>query len=190
MELLQTGSPAPQFIAQTVEGKAISLKEYRGQLVWLIFYRYPGCPMCNLHMSALMLRKPVLNQLGLKVIAVFESGAEKFPKDLGGKKRPDFPLIADPEKKLYQLYRCPSRLSGVVHPGAGVSFLKAITSGFKQPKVEGSLGQIPCHFLIAEDGILEHTYYGRHIGDHIPWTTVDKFVRDRRGGTWNNTVVL
>jgi len=190
---LNPGQPAPDFAARTKDGQIVRLSDFRGQIIWLIFYRYPGCPICNLHLSALTKRYSWIHNSKVKVITVFESPAELFPKSLAGQPYPPFPFIADPERRLYQLYQteCLSPAS-ILRPRVAYKFFEALFHGKKQGKITGHLGQKPAHFLIAEDGILDVAFYGRDAADHIPWTTVDAYAQERQIGNWNpgKSVVL
>lgn len=190
MPRLDVGMKAPEFFAKTFDGKSVTSDEYQGHLVWLIFYRYPGCPMCNLHISALRARENWLAENHVNIIAVFDSPAEKFPKAVGGTGYPSFPMIADPQKKLYQLFGAESSMAGIFKPQVGVSFLKAIFSGQKQGKITGDIAQLPAHFLIAEDGVIERIYYGKSIADHISWKTVELFAQERNLGKWSPRGVI
>jgi peroxiredoxin Q/BCP len=186
---LREGDKAPGFTATTYDGKKISLRQFQGSPVWLIFYRYPGCPLCNLHISALKRRYPDFSSGGLKIITIFESPNSKFDPEMKDVRAMPFPLIADPERVLYRAYGTEVKLSGVVRPSVGATFLKAIFSGYKQGNIDGKLGQMPAHFLIAEDGTVEQAYYGRNIADHIPFEVVEKFVESHREGLWQPNVI-
>jgi hypothetical protein len=37
--LLKTGAPAPDFQARSIKGRKIGLADYRGKVVWLVFWR-------------------------------------------------------------------------------------------------------------------------------------------------------
>ncbi|MEQ1877317.1 MAG: redoxin domain-containing protein [Bdellovibrionia bacterium] len=182
--ILEPGQVAPNFQAATLSGKSITLSDCLGSPVWLIFYRYAGCPICNLHLMALTHRDEILKNINLKVIAVFDSAKNTFPKTLAGEPYPTFPIIPDPQHKLYDLYGTSESLAGVAHPKVAVDFFKAMFKGFRQGKITGHTGQMPAHFLIDPDGVLDTIYYGRHAADHIPWTAVDSFVDRSSVGMW------
>ena len=181
---LIVGDVAPDFEASTKDGKLVHLSRLRGNPVWLIFYRYAGCPICNLHLLALSHREEVLKTINLQVVAVFDSPKDSFPKTLAGKPYPDIPLIPDPQNRLFNLYKTTQSLSGVIHPKVATNFFKAMFSGFKQPKIDGKIGQMPAHFLIDPEGQLDTIYYGKHAADHIPWEKVDDFVERARQVSW------
>jgi peroxiredoxin len=49
--------------------------------------------------------------------------------------------------------------------------------GNKWGKKEGSKTRIPADFLIDEEGILRHVYYGRHMDDHMPLDWIEDFLK-------------
>lgn len=187
---LLVGMQAPDFTATTHDGKSFTLSQFDGYPVWLIFYRYPSCPLCNLHMSALTRRYDKLFDSGLRVVAVFESPAEKFPTRIAGKAFPEFPLIADPERRLYRLYGTEKKWGGIAKPSVAKSFIQAFIGGHRQGKITGNLSQIPAHFLIAENAEIEDIYYGSNIADHIPFEDVDDFLKTRNFGSWDTAAIL
>jgi len=179
---LTVGMKAPNFEGKTYFGKDVKLSDFQGKMVWLIFYRYPECPLCNLHLRALNKRLESYKKNGVEVIAVFESSPDKFRSVktlLQG-----ITAVSDPQKKLYQLYEAENKLRAVFRPSVVLNFAKAIVAGFRQGPIEGDLGQIPASFLIAEDGVIEKIYFGKTLADHIPFSSVEAFIQYRQQGMW------
>lgn len=189
-ERLQPGDEAPDFQATLLDGRNLRLTGLRGHLVWLAFYRYAGCPICNLHFASVMRKYQALKQRDIFVLAVFESGPDHFPQSLAERRHSSLGLISDTERLLYDLYGVENRLSALIRPTVAVRLLQALFAGHPQRRIDGPAGRIPAHFLIAEDGIIEQAYYGANVADNIPWATVEKFFVERRGGIWSPTVVL
>jgi peroxiredoxin Q/BCP len=177
-EKIQSGTLAPDFVGETTEGKSLKFSELRGKPVWLIFYRYAACPLCNLHLCNLFYRYES-TKTDFSVVAIFESPAEEFPQGGTHPDRPTLFMIADPQKKIYEQYGTESKLLGLLHPKIIVDLIKARAEGFKQGSVDGELGQLPAHFLIGEDGKIEQAHYGKHIDDHISWEEVNQFLESR-----------
>jgi len=177
---LTRGMQAPDFTATAYDKKQINLRDYRGKPVWLIFYRYPECPLCNLHLSTVCRWYSKPENKALSILAVFESKGNLFPYAMGGKALPSFPLIADPNRELYELYGTQARISALLAPSVVTSLFQAFGQGFKQGKITGKLTQIPAHFLISAEGIIDQVFHGKTVADHIPWKTVDAFVTKPR----------
>ncbi|MBI3431018.1 MAG: redoxin domain-containing protein [Hydrogenophilales bacterium] len=177
---LAAGDVAPAF-SSAVLGRehGISLEQYRGRHVLLSFYRYASCPLCNLRVHDLAQRHAAWQTQGLDMLAVFQSPADALLKYVGARE-PPFPLLPDPEQRLYALY-------GVGHSWAGfaaawLTRLPEITrsvvgKGYLPGGVQGGIHRIPADFLIAPDGLIAEAYYGRDIGDHLPLQRIERHVR-------------
>src|SRR5262245_15311645 len=97
------GDKAPSFSAETIEGKTISLKEFTGKPLLLMFYRYASCPMCNLRIRDFAQHYPRLHERGLEVAAFFHSPARNILANAGKQHFP-FYLVADPRFSVYRSY--------------------------------------------------------------------------------------
>lgn len=191
--MLTRGTQAPEFEADCVDGRHFSLTDQGGKLLWLIFYRYTGCPICNLHLSTVKRRAEWLQKHGIQVVAVYDSPESAFPKEM---KTPDFKLpilnIADPDRTIFQLYETELSTPGLLHWKTLTSFVNAATKGFFQGPVSGSLRQMPAHFLLTQEGVIDIRYYGKHAGDHLPPEALEVFVKRNEISSWGpgDTVVL
>lgn len=181
---LEVGARAPGFDAWDFEGmRRIRLEDYRGRRLLLSFYRYASCPLCNLRVHERATRCEAWKAAGLDVLGVFQSPADKLRQYVGRREAP-FPLIADPEQRLYAAY-------GVGHSWRG--FLKAwatrlpeigratLGHGFLPGSVEGGIHRVPADFLIDRDGAIAVAYYGCDIGDHLPRERIEHFAADGSG---------
>lgn len=182
---LAPGDPAPEFDAWEFRGeRRIRQEDYLGRRLLLSFYRYASCPLCNLRVHTLAEHGPHWKRDGLDLLGVFQSPAERM-RDYVGTQSIPFPLIADPEQRLYAAY-------GVGHSWAG--FLKAWATrlleirrstlglGYLPGSVEGNINRIPADFLIDRGGRIVEAYYGRDIGDHLPLDRIMQFVAAGRDG--------
>lgn len=172
---IEIGEKAPGFDAVTLGGKSISLSDLRGRKVWLAFFRYAGCPLCNLRISEIMQRYEGYRRQGLNILAVFQSPLVKMKKYVG-KQSPPFPLLSDPEENLYALYGLEKRLSGMITPSVSLKLAKATVKGFLPGMPDGAKSRIPGDFLIDKQGIVMDAFYGRDIADHIPFDRTEKFI--------------
>jgi thioredoxin-dependent peroxiredoxin len=173
---LKSAEEAPEFEAVTYDGREISSDMLLGKKTWLCFYRYLNCPLCKKHLFEIGERQKALDKAGLQIFAVFESLRLKFRAD-DRWHFPEFPLICDPDNVLYDAYGVERNLAGVARPSVATAFLKALLGGFTQGSIDGKIARIPAHFLISEDGTVAEAYYGRNIADHIPWSTVEAFMK-------------
>ncbi|HJS92781.1 MAG TPA: peroxiredoxin-like family protein [Solirubrobacteraceae bacterium] len=161
-----------QFVA--ISGESVEVPD-PGQMVHLELRRFAGCPICNLHLRSVVMRKDELAAAGIKEVVVFHSTDEELRKY-----QTELPLavIADPEKKLYSEFGVERSPRAVLNPGAwpaiarglGHSVSAVIRRKEKAPPVvheNGSLG-LPGDFLIASDGHVIASKYGTHAFDQ--WT--------------------
>jgi peroxiredoxin len=179
---LTAGQPAPEFAAMDSRRHTLELAQLRGRPVMLSFYRYASCPRCNLRIHQLLAEWPRWREQGLAMVAVFESPAERLHRYLDRHHAP-FPLVPDPERRLYRLYGVASSWRGFF---IGMTHLREVLSavvghGFLPGAMDGEWAMLPADFLIAPDLTVADAYYGKHIGDHIPLARIDAFTHNHRG---------
>lgn len=103
MAELKEGDPAPAFTGKDQNGKSISLKDFRGKKVVLYFYPKDDTPGCTAQACNLRDNYNNLLKAGLQVIGVSPDDLESHKKFETRYQLP-FPLVADPEKKIINLY--------------------------------------------------------------------------------------
>lgn len=174
---LKPGESAPMFDVQDVSGKRLTLENYRGKKLLLCFFRFASCPYCNLRVHELIQRMPELRSQGLQVVAVFQS-SEKTIRKYVGKQQPPFPIIPDQKGILYDSYKLETSWKGIF---VAMVFrfgdmMRAMMMGFRPGSIDGHLGQLPGEFLIGEDLTLLEVYYGKDIGDYLPFYIIESYL--------------
>jgi len=113
---LQLGDTAPDFEAETTEGR-ISFHDWIGD-GWAVLFSHPKdfTPVCTTELGRVAALKPEFAKRNVKVIGLSVDGVadhEGWSKDIEEVtgSRLNFPLIADPDKKVSDLY-------DMVHPEA------------------------------------------------------------------------
>jgi thioredoxin-dependent peroxiredoxin len=113
---LQLNDDAPNFIAQSTEGK-IDFYEWLGSS-WAILFSHPKdfTPVCTTELGAVAKLKPEFDKRNVKVIGLSVDGLsnhEKWSNDIKETQgyKPNFPIIADEDRKVSDLY-------GMIHPKA------------------------------------------------------------------------
>jgi thioredoxin-dependent peroxiredoxin len=171
---LSTGQLAKDFRVNDIFGKPISLSQYAGKHVLLSFYKWASCPMCNLRVHRLSQQYAQLQQQGLEILAVFYSPAGMLREHMAQRSTP-FPIIADPEMKLYREYGVEKSFFGMMKAGLRMGdMLDIMKLGFLKTLPEGDLRILPADFLIAPDQRIKIAYYGSDIGDHLPIETIQQ----------------
>jgi len=90
-------------------GKHISLADYQGRPVVVVFYLGFGCLHCVEQLQALAPKVDAFRKAGLEIVAVSTESQSELAKALaayekGGDSIP-FPLVADPELSTFRAYR-------------------------------------------------------------------------------------
>jgi peroxiredoxin len=96
--MIAAGKPAPEFTLRDQDGEEVSLADYRGRKLLLVFYPLDFSPVCSDQLSIYQEVKPLIAEKGVEMvgISVDHGFAHKaFQEKLGI----DTPLLADFEPK-------------------------------------------------------------------------------------------
>lgn len=176
VQKLTDGNQAPSFSVEDIFGEKVEINTTNGQKVLLSFFRYSGCPWCNLAIYRLTQMAPDLEAQGVKVVCFVQSNRENIIHNVINRHdpKPPFTIVPDPNKIIYGLY--------AVEENA----LKYFTSlrkapewiyssyklHFKQPEVDGSVTLVPAQFLIDADGTLIKVHYGTDYADDMTYSEI------------------
>jgi peroxiredoxin len=177
---LNSGDAAPGFATTDIFGKPVRLKDYEGKKLLICFYRYAGCPFCNVLLHSLIERYPKLHFRGLEVVAFLQSPREKifeYPMKRQNPK-PPFPLVADPNMEIYNLYKVKLSAAGMAKGAVKAPALisKMIKHHYPQGKIEGKFLLMPAFFLINKDQTIHQAHYGADFRDSIPDVDILNFL--------------
>ena len=113
---LRLGDDAPDFVAETTEG-TISFHEWLGDS-WGVLFSHPKdfTPVCTTELGEVARIKGEFDRRGVKVIGLSVDPLEshqRWASDIEETQgyRPNFPMIADPDRAVSDLY-------GMIHPNA------------------------------------------------------------------------
>jgi thioredoxin-dependent peroxiredoxin len=113
---LRLGDIAPNFVAETTEGK-IDFQEYLGD-GWGVLFSHPAdyTPVCTTELGAVAKLKSEFDKRNVKVLALSVDGLadhKEWIKDINETQHTtvNFPLIADENRKVAELY-------DMIHPNA------------------------------------------------------------------------
>lgn len=176
--MLSVGDTAPEFAVESLDGASVRLSALRGEPVWLAFFRFASCPLCNYRVHEMVERWETFASRRFRLLAVFQSPASRL-RDFVAEQRPAFTLIADPDMALYELYGLESSVLAAMTPHvAAVGFRAATTPGIKLiGPIDGPPMRVPGDYLIDREGVIREVYRGRDIADHIPLEVADRFLR-------------
>lgn len=169
-EKLADTSTAPIFTHTTAFGDTVSLSQYKGQKVFLVFTRSAGCPICNLYVHQLQEFADSFKQKDIVVLIVTQTKAENTRKYIENENFP-YTFLSDPERKLYKLYGVESSagklIKGYLFKGGRAKSKKGKKLYKEAFKQEGDTDMIGADFLIDEDGKLIKAFYGKYLGDRM-----------------------
>lgn len=100
--------PAPAWSLPASTGETLTLEQFRGKPVILIFYLGSGCLHCVEQLQKFAARSSEFSSAGLNVIAVSSESLESLKTSVANfdKQKPiPFPLLADPSLDLFKTYR-------------------------------------------------------------------------------------
>ncbi|HSK23290.1 MAG TPA: peroxiredoxin [Egicoccus sp.] len=113
---IRLGDEAPNFTAPTTEGE-LNFHDWKGDS-WAVLFSHPKdyTPVCTTELGAVAKLKDEFDRRGVKVIGLSVSSLDDhagWDKDIEATQGTalNFPLIADPERKVADLY-------DMVHPNA------------------------------------------------------------------------
>jgi len=177
MHRLSAGDAAPEFATTDLFGNPIDLAAFRGTHVLLSFFRNAACAVCNLRVHRLIERQPTLQEAGVGTLVVFESAAEHLRRYVGRQDAP-FPIIGDPEGRLYHLYGVETSESKVARtvelPGTSHVIAEAAAVGFPLTPEDGAnFLRMPADFLIGPTGTVLHAHYAQYVWDHVSLDTIE-----------------
>lgn len=101
--MLQTDSLAPDFTLPDASGTPVTLRDYRGATVVLVFYPKVNSPVCTRQLTEYAENYKAFEERGAKILAISTDGVAihdtfritcAFP----------FPLLSDSEKSVCQAY--------------------------------------------------------------------------------------
>lgn len=173
---LMRGQFIPNFVAKDVFGNTIDLRDYAGHKIMISFYRFSSCPFCNLRVQRILAHYQKFEENGLKMISFWQSPKESILEHVG-QQQPPFPMIPDPEKRIYRLYQVEKSWLGALKVMRDPKMVaKAFKRGFNPATADGDMNQLPADFLINPDLTIHAAYYGQHIGDHIGFPEIESFL--------------
>jgi thioredoxin-dependent peroxiredoxin len=177
---IQSGTRAPVFQATDLFGNSIDLAAYHGTPLLLSFFRNATCALCNLRVHQLIQRYADLHRAGLEIVVVFESPAASLRQHVGKQDAP-FPIIADPEARLYTLYGVESSeekiAATMAMPATQQVIAAAAREGFELTEEAGSnFLRMPADFFIGVDGVVLEAHYAAYVWDHMPFARIEELL--------------
>ena len=101
--MLKIGDKVIAFSCKDDSGKIINFSQYKGKKVVVFFYPKADTPGCTAEACSLRDNYKEISQLGYSILGV-SADTEKKQKSFSDKFQLNFPLIADSEKEVINLF--------------------------------------------------------------------------------------
>jgi peroxiredoxin Q/BCP len=133
---MEVNDKSPDFSTTDENGKEVALKDFRGKTVVLYFYPKADTPGCTIEACEFRDKYAAIRKTGVVLLGISRDTAASQKKFQDKFKLP-FPLLADPEKKIAELF-------GVV----------------KEKNMYGKkvMGVARTTFVIGPDGKIKHIF--------------------------------
>ncbi len=164
---MATPSPAlAEIRVQDAEGKEIRLGDLVDRATILVIPRYYGCLPCRGYLRQVGDRLDELERAGVGVLAV-SVGAPHQARWLVGEYGIEFPLLLDPDRRVYDALDLPRRWWVVLNPRGWWNYARAIFRGNRQGAIVEPT-QLPGLAVLDADANAVWVHRGRALGDYPP----------------------
>lgn len=167
---LAPGDPAPPLALTAHTGEPFDLhRAPPARRTLVVFFRFAGCPFCNVHVHVLIERHAELERAGVKTVGVFGSSLAAI-RERVGQQAPPFPLLADPDDAAHVAWGATHDSAlALLDPrnlavGAGPWSQRA-TIGLG--RTDGKLLRMPADFVLDAERRIVVAHYGRYAADHL-----------------------
>ncbi|MBT6068595.1 thioredoxin-dependent thiol peroxidase [Candidatus Peregrinibacteria bacterium] len=155
--MAEAGKEAPDFTLQDQDWETHSISDFRGQKVLLYFYPRDNTPGCTVQACNFRDNLDKLKKRGVHVVGVSGDSVESHKKFVA-KHNLNFPLLADTEKDVAQMYKV---------------WVEKNMYGRKHMGIQRD------SFLINENGVVMKHYKKVKPNEHIEEVLRDAGVRKR-----------
>lgn len=167
--VLAPGQSAPPLVLTAHTGDLFDLhKQPKAERTLVVFFRFAGCPFCNVHVHVLIERSPELTRAGMKVVGVFGSSVASI-RDRVARQQPTFPILADPDDTAHIAWGATHDSTlGMLDPRNTAAALQAVARrGTLGGRTDGKFVRMPADFVLDSDLRVHTAHYGRYAADHL-----------------------
>jgi len=152
MARIGIGDLAPEFSLESVNMGTVSLKDYEGKRLVIIFGRYFGCPVCQLDFDELLKHREMIKEYA--ELVYFTQSSLESARGYISEYMVDFPVIPVSKEEDYKIYR--DYDVGNMGPSTLFNIFKRAREAKKAGKLhgayEGRETQSPADFVVDEEG--------------------------------------
>lgn len=161
---MEAGSFVPRVTLSTIKGQSITIPSSAQRLIHLMFRRYAGCPVCNLHLRNVARQKEAIKAAGIVQIVIVASPKDEVRKHMDTL---PFDLVPDPDLQLYETFGVQRSVKAFLDPRATARAVQGFVTGASRKFVDTGPGLtvLPAEFLIGPSGKILAAKYGQHAYD-------------------------
>lgn len=167
---LSPGDAAPPLVLASHTGTTFDLRAAPPSAHTLVvFFRFAGCPFCNVHVHVLIERHAELAKANVRVVGVFGSPMDAIKASVA-RQEPPFPVLADPDDAAHIAWGAThDSVIGFVDPrNVGSQFTAWQQRLPTNPgRTDGKLLRMPADFVLDADLRVRSAHYGRYAADHL-----------------------
>lgn len=149
---VDVGDKAPDFKLESVNQGSVSLQDYRGRRVVLVFGRYFGCPVCQDDFDALLEMSKKTDEAIVYFTQSLEGSARKYMDGY----EVTFPVVPVPKADGFKVYK--DYGVGMMGFNTMLGILRRAGEARKKGKehgdYEGRETQSPADFVVDENGTI------------------------------------
>jgi peroxiredoxin len=168
--VLAKGDLAPKLSLLAHTGATFELSsEPKTKRTLIVFFRFAGCPFCNVHVHLLMERHAELERAGVRVIGVFGSSIDAI-RERVAQQAPPFALLADPDDAAHAAWGATHDSTlGIMDPRnvKVLPSLWSVRSTTSLGRTDGKLVRMPADFVLDEHLRVIVAHYGHYPADHL-----------------------
>lgn len=169
MARLKIGDTLPDFSYCTPYEDGCRIHQLAGEQgkgkTAIIFLRYYGCTICQYDIHLFTQHYKEITSGGGNFCVVLQSQPENIRSQVGENRLP-FPIVCDPERKLYQEFEIlPAKSKEELAGGNAMAKIMEAKKYFTHKEYEGDELQLPAVFVVDRDLKLVYVKYGENAGD-------------------------
>ena len=169
MAKLEIGQIMPDFeyVTPFSAGHTLADTAAKAPKTALVFLRYWGCPLCQYDIHLLAQAHAEITAKGGQLLVVLQSDPKALAEKLGKPDALPFPIVCDPDQKLYQRFGIApaasmARMADLKMVGR---IIKATKLGFKHGEYEGNEQQLPAAFVVDGECKVLYAHYAKSVSD-------------------------
>jgi peroxiredoxin len=152
------GDLAPEFSLPAATGGNVSLRDFYGEPVLLVFMEQLGALFGREHLAALARHRSELEAIPAAVLVVSFAPVERL-RSLTDELSLPFPCLSDPDLQAYAAYALETaELERILTYRTMMALFKLVLQGRRIPRTEGDPLQLGGNFVIGRDGRLRLTH--------------------------------